>query len=178
MVQEFLLFGSTWFWITFSIAFIAITVFIEAFEEKHHSTVMANIVFWGFMIALYFAGNSQWFKGAISYAIQNPVNVILIVLGYIVLGLAWSLVKWYLYLTNLRNYFQFKGLTIDSYRRDKFKASENKERILGWMMYWPMSISWTIINDPVRKIFMGIFNRFNGLFDRISDRITKDPEKK
>ena len=178
MIHELLLFGTTWFWIALAIAFIAITVFIESLEDDTHSAVMANIVFWGFIILLYFTGNSEWFKGIISYAIQNPGTVILILSGYVVLGLIWSLAKWYLYLTNLKSYYKFKEIKVDGYRMNKFKASENKERILGWMMYWPMSISWTVINDPVRKIVMGIFNRFNGLFDRISDRITKDLEQK
>ena len=79
MIHELLLFGTTWFWIALAIAFIAITVFIESLEDDTHSAVMANIVFWGFIILLYFTGNSEWFKGIISYAIQNPGTVILII---------------------------------------------------------------------------------------------------
>lgn len=50
-------------------------------------------------------------------------------------------------------------------------AVKHKSRITQWIAFWPISATWTIINDPVRKIVNGIFNRIKGVFQRISDNM-------
>jgi hypothetical protein len=50
-----------------------------------------------------------------------------------------------------------------SYRRHKGK-------IMMWMTYWPWSFTWTMINDPIKKLFNAIIDSLRGLFTRISDR--------
>lgn len=47
---------------------------------------------------------------------------------------------------------------------------ENKARIVAWMSYWPASMAWTLIDDPVRRIFMSIYESIGGSLQRISDR--------
>ena len=42
-------------------------------------------------------------------------------------------------------------------------VEENKSRIISWMTYWPWSMLWTILNDPIRKIMKQIFYQIKGL---------------
>jgi len=42
------------------------------------------------------------------------------------------------------------------------------------MCFWPFSLVGTLLNDPVRKLFKFIYNRINGLYQKIADEILKD----
>jgi len=48
-------------------------------------------------------------------------------------------------------------------------AMQHKSSITQWIMFWPVSFVWTIINDPVRKIANYIFSRIKGTFQKMSD---------
>jgi len=48
-------------------------------------------------------------------------------------------------------------------------AMQHKSSITQWIMFWPISFTWTIINDPVRKIANYIFSRIKGTFQKMSD---------
>jgi len=51
------------------------------------------------------------------------------------------------------------------------QASENKARITTWIAHWPLSMIWTLINDPVRKVLNYIFNQFKGIYQKMSNYI-------
>jgi hypothetical protein len=48
-------------------------------------------------------------------------------------------------------------------------ATKHKSTITQWIAFWPISFTWTIINDPVRKIANYIFTKIKGTFQRMSD---------
>lgn len=50
----------------------------------------------------------------------------------------------------------------------------NKRRIILWMGYWPFSMLWTVINDPVRKLFRQVYHSFEGVLQQITDRVWRD----
>lgn len=52
-------------------------------------------------------------------------------------------------------------------------ASEHKARIMTWMSYWPWSAAWTLVNDPVRRMFRAIYHEIAGQLQRIADRAWK-----
>jgi len=54
------------------------------------------------------------------------------------------------------------------------RPNENKRKILTWMMYWPWSAIWTILDEPVKKAFKEIFNQIRGLYEKISSSAFKD----
>ncbi len=61
------------------------------------------------------------------------------------------------------------------YNDEKFelfpKVNYHKAQIYLWMVYWPWSCCWTIINDPVKRLFREIYSQIKGFLQRISDRI-------
>ena len=53
-------------------------------------------------------------------------------------------------------------------------AQDNKERITTWILWWPTSLFWTILNDPLVKLANAIYDRFQGIYSRISNMVFKD----
>lgn len=48
------------------------------------------------------------------------------------------------------------------------KADYNKGRIIFWMTYWPASAVWTIINDPITRMWKVIYQRIGSIFEHMS----------
>lgn len=59
---------------------------------------------------------------------------------------------------------------------EKPSASENKERIIRWMSFWPWSLTWTLINEPIKKAFRAIYRRIQKLLQSIADKAFKGTE--
>jgi hypothetical protein len=101
---------------------------------------------------------------------------------YLVLGVIWSVKKWYSFVVEkkktLRETYassvnkQATGNeTFESYAKDhQPTAADNKSRITGWMALWPFSLSWWILTWP-RRAFVWLYERLSTLFDRISAHV-------
>lgn len=50
------------------------------------------------------------------------------------------------------------------------QVHEHKARVMRWMMFWPWSVVWTIVNDPIKKLFKRIYRAIKSLLQHISDR--------
>lgn len=81
---ELFTFGTIWFWILLSAAFIWILWFIENGDEP--SGTGATVVFCAFMIISCFLGNRAAFMNAISYIKESPGIIISVFLAYLVFG--------------------------------------------------------------------------------------------
>lgn len=57
---------------------------------------------------------------------------------------------------------------------DAPQVRDNLERLFIWMAYWPTSFVWTMINDPIRKLWNWIFRSLRGIYDTISNRLYKN----
>lgn len=57
------------------------------------------------------------------------------------------------------------------------EASKNKSLIVSWIIHWPISLIWTMINDPVRKFVSFMFEKIKGIFQRMSDSIFSSVKK-
>ena len=136
----------------------------------------------------------------LTYVQQNALQTALYALGYLGIGVAWSFVKWFSFLMAFRDrYREHKekfsqiplpaGADFDTAFRQYLShrghynltkrptAAENKNRITAWMSFWPFSLVGAFLNDPVRRLFSWIFNRFRGLYQDLADSIFKnDPE--
>lgn len=58
---------------------------------------------------------------------------------------------------------QFKAAIIPSPR-------DHKSRILIWMAWWPWSMAWTLLNDPIKRAFRAIYRALQKRFQSISER--------
>jgi hypothetical protein len=53
---------------------------------------------------------------------------------------------------------------------------QHRGRILMWMAYWPWSLVWTILHDPVRNAFKVILHHLHDYLQEISDNAFKGVE--
>jgi hypothetical protein len=185
-IADLIAVGSIGFWITL-VVFGIIMAELADRDEGIPATIIAVITFLAWF----------WLEGInpIDWIIQDPVRTILCIVGYFVVGIIWSIAKWWLFCMNARRLadryaleFQaisnFKEYLADwneflynhyNIRNGKIipLAIENKSRIILWMSYWPSSMVWTLINDPVRRVFLSIYNLLGGMLQSISNSTFK-----
>lgn len=53
-------------------------------------------------------------------------------------------------------------------------ARQHKGTILNWMTFWPASLTWTLLNDPVRAAFRHIYSHIARTLQDISNRAFAD----
>jgi len=76
--------------------------------------------------------------------------------------------------TFLRERYFIDGSRYD-YDEDKLdgvipSAQNHKEKIVTWILWWPTSAFWTILNDPLVKLANWMYGRFQGLYKKIAFR--------
>ncbi|QIG77818.1 hypothetical protein EVB64_231 [Rhizobium phage RHph_TM61] len=54
------------------------------------------------------------------------------------------------------------------------KASEKKVAITSWLMYWPISALWTVVDNFVLNLFNNLFELIRASYQQVSDRIFAD----
>lgn len=182
----FLLFGTLWFWLLVAIASILIIFFLEtALDEEYKDTgggTPATIVIFIGIGLYYFFGSRQDIYDFFSYLRDYPFYALGRVGAYIGIGIIWSIFKWYFFLQNKKDYFLKKkereGKNFEFDARDIPQAKRNKSRIITWMSYWPFSMLWTLINEPVKKTFRFIYSKIEGLFQKMSNSTFNDLKTK
>jgi len=65
-----------------------------------------------------------------------------------------------------------RQISIEKPTPDKFKA-----RITAWIVYWPPSLFWTLLNDPLRRIGRMIYEGVANILKKTSDSAWKDENK-
>lgn len=165
---ELLAIGTTWFWI---LASVVVMLIIRA-TEKDYNNYTSNIYLLCFLFLLYFFGNSELFQQAGTYALHHPSLIVCVMLGYIVMGTAWSMVKWYFFLRRVKEELVASKARISW--MGKYEVDHNKEKILHWMIYWPISAAWTMMNDPVKRLFSNMLTYFKEFYDNMTEKILGD----
>jgi len=180
--------GTFWFWVLLGIVTIVLFAAVEA--EKVGFATLAMLAFFGLL-------SWQGDFSLVAAAAAHPVLAVLAVLSYFVVGAFWSIGKWRFHVRGLRrklieekerfcraNGIAWRGLestVIPDAKREEWESvirfgrlkkpavGENRWRIMSWMAYWPWSMTWTVVNDPVRKVFRRIFDRLRAVYQRIVD---------
>lgn len=164
--------GTAWFWIVISAAMLGI---IFLLEQEDNGGSWSTAVCVGTLLLLYFFGAGRDIRDLLDFIKYNPGTVIAAFVGYILAGVAWSVAKWYFFVLRARD----KWLE-DSKRYHNSleipKASNYKGRITSWMFYWPFSAVWTLLNEPVRRIFINLFRNLEATYNRISANVFMNEE--
>ena len=191
---EFIVIGGLWFWILTALAAISILTCVE-WENGGGATGL--LVLYLVLLWIFSDFNPLTWLG------HNPKTAVAAILLYFLLGTAWAVVKWYAFVHQQarrvrsllldflpRHGLDSLGQATPEIRREwthhcsiRGVSSEppliarHKDRILLWMSYWPLSAIWTLINDPVRRIFKMIYHRLGGFLQGVSNRAFADLEK-
>lgn len=95
--------------------------------------------------------------------------------GYVAVGMVWSFVRWYFYLRRVLEDFreaQEKGNRLNQTLHDiRPSAAKHKAMITEWILYWPVSFVWTMLNDPLVRCVNFMFGRLRNLYQSMSDKM-------
>lgn len=189
----FLLFGfGIWFWAIILVEFCLLTWFVE--EEWGIASLVSLAAF---ILCLWWLADIpiwEWIK-------NNPARLGMYCLYYVLIGLGWSVGKYYFVLNKMRKYVkekkehwlankekyenvqtfkQYLEQTRDNWSNNKTDFEKSTKKLVFWAAFWPTSMFWTILNDPIRKLFKFLIHDvFIGIYrtmykKMIGDLIEKD----
>lgn len=65
--------------------------------------------------------------------------------------------------------------TLKEFMKEQFdippSPGKNKARITGWMLYWPWSAFWTLLNDPIKRLYRFIFQALTKMMTAMSEAV-------
>lgn len=179
--------GTFWFWALCVIAWFAIG-FLQHEEEGFWATVVVIAT----LLILQFLGDVKVFN----FVWHHPIYTVLFVLAYVFAGTVWSFAKWTLHnLKEKERRDDYGGFQLpkrgDDWTDERYEAEiknaldrikpkprEHKAEIVRWMMFWPWSIIWTLLDDIVYRAFRYIFELFQHVYEHITDWVYRDEIKK
>lgn len=189
--------GTIGFWILVGIVSLLLIAAVE-YEKPGWATFSLIVTF----TLLWLLGDVN----IVALALSNPLLAAGVVAGYFVVGAMWSVGKWWFFVRrSLETYHEARaeflrrngivsfyasdpipeglrgkwqkwlnGRTLESF---KPHIKDNKGRILTWMVYWPWSMFWTILNDPVKRMFKFIYRQLRAVYQRITDSAFRGAER-
>jgi len=154
------------FWIIVAAWCILTAILVDEGDDGHDSNgIGASITFAILFLAFFFLGdlNIKTFFRSFGF-----LGILKFIGLYLIIGIVWSFIKWYLFLLKRKEKYAenpWQGIpTAKEYRKD----------IVVWMSYWPWSMTWTLLNDPIKRFFNFVYLKFSTLYQKLSDRIFKD----
>lgn len=147
--------------------FIVLCLIDAALVENESATFGTALMVIGTAVLVWLAGGLNPFV----LVWQNFGAVLLFFVGYFVAGGVWSLFKYYLYLTNVRDDMKEHGKT--ERPRNTYMVN-NKAKLMAWIGHWPFSIIGTFFGDFLYRIGRTIYNHLGGAYERIEKHVFGD----
>ncbi len=190
MEPALIVFGSTLFWVLSAIVFIALVASVE-----YDNGWFASVITAAALLTLWLGVEINIFM----WVWDNPFTAFEYFVVYFIAGTAWAITKWWFYCHKLLdvvkdikveflNNLSIGGDAIPDNQRDKFEqkvvcnpyyrnryfppqAMDHKSDWLMWATWWPVSAFWTILNQPIKNIWLFIYSRLGGLMQKISNHV-------
>jgi hypothetical protein len=163
---EFFVLGTFWFWV-FVLGFFSLMLYL--LEEKESGSGATTLLI--FALAMYwFFGSYNIFKDIFNYILNNPFMTFSYVVAYFLFGTIYGIYKGYKFCQDC--YMQVVHY-LDNKEKYKHKPDiqDHWDDFVRRAAYWPFSIIWTIIEDPIRAIFRVIGKILKRMLDKIADNI-------
>lgn len=195
--------------LTFLPIFISVIFILVGFLVEYDETKWANTIVSVGLVSIF------WFNkdSVISFLTNDFLTVAIAFVGYVFIGVLWSFLKWYLFVSSIFSKFdrvkndfkrEYGEITDDNFKifRDRVKtcygdlitlfgatdlvslvellspkATDYKAKLMYWITYWPMSLLATLINDPIRKLFILVYDYVSSTYDRMVISYKKDALK-
>ncbi len=156
-----LAFGTVWFWI---IAAITSVIFIASIENDHYSTptitaIILGILYWKSIAAI------GW----------QTVGIFVGV--YALVGVLWSVFKWYRHCQKIANSYRGSyGTSLTPSQQSELKGemcvSDHKSRLTGWIAWWPWSLTWGLTGDFFNMLYETMVNSYQKIADSALRKFT------
>lgn len=174
-MEGLLAFGGIIFW---SVIVIAILILANLLEDDNKGKLGWPITFLTSVIVVVYMCYRKDANSIINSITMK--ELVYSILGYLGVGIIWSFFKWYRYVGYQWKEYQKKV----KYWRDRDSsvptelhvvkgdfqpvASENKEQLSSWILFWPFSIIRYAIGNLLRDVLNKITTFFGGIYDRIT----------
>ncbi len=53
-------------------------------------------------------------------------------------------------------------------------VGEHRNELVAWIVWWPFSAFWTILNDPLRRLANFVVERMRGVYESMASRVFKN----
>jgi hypothetical protein len=180
-----LLFGAPLFWL---LIIAESSLLFWALDEETDTSVgvIETISLLAVLLILQFFSNVKVF----TYIWAYPVRSVGFLALYLLVGGVWSIGKWWFAETSKfhrvkEEFLRRKNITgskiTEEFQEDWRKTVEHQKtnprdqqsRFLGWIAYWPWSLFWTILNDPLKRAARRVYHELQATYQRITDHVWK-----
>lgn len=182
MITTFILLGGFYFWVSI-LAALGFGIFLVEKENGFAATI-ALLLELGILVLFSDVPIFVWIAA-------NQMLLIYCLIGYFIIGIMWAIAKWYFYVLDRRDEALIikedhpslnredlirKITTSTRYNDLSFppNAKEHKADFLRWSSYWPLSITWSLLNDIISRIWTTIYSYITGILQKISNKIFKE----
>ena len=175
-----------WVWI----AVLSVLFIIELFTIETENFGWTTFLFICQMALLHFVFD------IFNVIALNPTSALLYFGIYVLVGIAWSFGKWWnklakytrkvkeakkKYGNNIKDIGdEFGWYSVDSKKelQDRIKSNmpkaiKQKDKIVAWIAFWPISLTATLLNDPIRRFFNWIYDALSTIYGKIQKRFEK-----
>lgn len=174
-----------WFWLAFF--FVVALIIYEIEEDSGAGTTAVAVV--GSVALWYFTGGTN----PLPWLSQHWAELLGYLVLYIIVGAGWGIAKWWFYLHNKGDEYEEQRANYQKAWTDatpSFKAGygddyktwiankgyppaflEHKADFTMWMVWWPFSAFWTLLNDPLKRIYRMIVQHLGGMLTRMSNAV-------
>jgi hypothetical protein len=142
------------------VGIILITIFAEKGDLG-----WSVFIFCCFLAVVFFIDKRFSFNDLTTFVKNNSGYVISGAIVYVMVGILWSLIKWKWYCREKYEYWARNGYSMTS-----ILATSNKARITAWMIWWPVSMSWFLLHDPITKFYNFLHRKLTHILDNISQK--------
>lgn len=144
----------------FLLAVVALFV-VMAIAVGYESGTIATVLLIGALIVGYFLPFTGNYVPLFTFVAEHPIGVILAVLLYFTIGIAYSFLKWYYLIVDYRDAYP-------DYKVDRYpKAKDEVPKILRWTCYWPLSFWITLIHRPLRTLIKKLGYAYDAMTAKI-----------
>lgn len=166
--------GTLWFWVLIC----AISIVLMVVQENAKSPG-SWCTFWviGTFIALYYLGAGISIKALGIHIYHYPFETIAYFLMYTLVGIVWSFWKWKeLVDRQARKYAKALIETAKgNYSKPNVKdykpfAKDYAGELFNWIFYWPFSMTWFVIHEPIERLFRFIMERTKKIYEGIANK--------
>lgn len=195
-LPEFLIFGGLFFWLF--VGFAGFLLMLSVHREQPLG------IFWVLLLGAIVLQVFSDFK-PFTWMADHPKYTLIGVGAYIAVGVIWTFVRWFLFTLKASELYAEKRKefikrecqgtfkpehkeALNTYiNRSQFiyrfggtmppQPGRNKHRIFIWLIMWPLDGLWTLINDPVIRLFNFIYGIIAKALEGISAKRFKNFEE-
>jgi hypothetical protein len=142
-----------------------------------------------FLAGLWF--NDWTLNQSAAWAVEHAFDIAMYIVAYLAIGVAWSVIKWYLFVLRSAGEYIELVAEFNSFDNDKRTVSwdnylrrhtswnktyppsalDNKSKIVDWIAFWWYSVFRTVLGDWMHALCVGVFNMFYNIFDAIAKSV-------